>query len=138
MKAADIVKYPLWTLALASGAKSFRDNKVIGSPALNQKGLHVARIKLAHGLAWSRRRRLAHLVSPEDRAAFDRDGYIAKHDFLDPESFAALKEQALAHRATAREMVRATPSHGAWRSMGRPERPCRRSMPCSAARTSAA
>lgn len=105
MKAADIVKYPLWTLALASGAKSFRDNKVIGSPALNQKGLHVARIKLAHGLAWSRRRRLAHLVSPEDRAAFDRDGYIAKHDFLDPESFAALKEQALAHRATAREMV---------------------------------
>jgi hypothetical protein len=105
MKAADIVKYPFWTLALASGAKSFRDNKVIGSPALNQKGLHVARIRLAHDLAWSRRRRLGHLLSPDDRTAFDRDGFIAKRNFLDPDNFARLREQALAHRAVAREMV---------------------------------
>ena len=105
MKAADIVKLPFWTLALATGAKSFRDNKVIGSPALNRMGLHGARIKLAHELAWSRRRRLAHLVAPEDRAAFDRDGYVAKRDFLDPASFAALKAQALAFAGPAREMV---------------------------------
>ncbi len=38
MKAADILKYPFWTLALATGAKSFRDNKVIGSAALNRAG----------------------------------------------------------------------------------------------------
>lgn len=105
MKAADIIKYPFWTLALATGAKSFRDNKVIGSPALNRLGLHARRIKLAHDLAWSRRRRLAHLVDPQDRAAFDRDGFVAKHNFLDAETFAKLKEQALNHRATAREMV---------------------------------
>ncbi len=105
MKAADIVKYPFWTLALATGAKSFRDNKVIGSPALNRMGLHVGRISLAHDLAWRRRRRLAGLVSPDDRAAFDRDGFVAKRNFLDPETFARLKEQTLNHRATAREMV---------------------------------
>lgn len=105
MKAADILKYPFWTLALASGAKSFRDNKVIGSPALNRLGLHVARIKLAHELAWSRRKRLARLVSDEDRAAFDRDGFVARRNFLDPESFARLKEQMLGYLGPAREMV---------------------------------
>lgn len=105
MKAADIVKYPFWTLALATGAKSFRDNRVIGSPALNRHGLHVARIRLAHDLAWSRRKRLGHLVSAEDRAAFDRDGFVARRNFLDPESFARLKQEALAFRAPAREMV---------------------------------
>lgn len=105
MKAADIAKFPFWTLAVASGAKSFRDNKVIGSPALNRIGLHVARIKLAHELAWSRRKRLAHLVSAEDRADFARDGFIARRNFLDPDTFARLKEQALSFRATAREMI---------------------------------
>jgi hypothetical protein len=105
MKAADIVKYPLWTLALASGAKSFRDNKVIGSPKLNRMGLHARRIKLAHDMAWSRRRRLAHLVTPEDRAAFDRDGFIAKYNLLPPAEFAALKEQALNFSGPAREML---------------------------------
>ncbi len=105
MKAADLVKYPFWTLALATGAKSFRDNKVIGSPALNRMGLHTARIRLAHALAWKRRARLASLVPPEDRAAFDRDGYVVKRNFLEPDSFAALKEQALTFRGEAREMV---------------------------------
>ena len=105
MKATDILKYPLWTLALATGAKSFRDNKVIGSPALNRLGLHVARTRLAHGLAWSRRRRLDHLVTEEDRHAFTRDGFVVKRNFLDADSFARVKDQALAYRAEAREMV---------------------------------
>ncbi len=105
MNAADIVKLPFWTLALATGAKSFRDNKVIGSPTLNRWGLHRARVKLAHDLAWSRRRRLEDLVSAEDRHSFMRDGFIAKRNFLDAGTFAALKESALAFRAPAREMV---------------------------------
>ena len=105
MNAADIVKLPFWTLALATGAKSFRDNKVIGSPTLNRWGLHRARVKLAHDLAWSRRRRLEHLVNAEDRHSFMRDGFIAKRNFLDPATFAAVKESALAFRAPAREMV---------------------------------
>jgi hypothetical protein len=105
MKATDIVKYPFWTMALATGAKSFRDNKVIGSPTLNRMGLHVARIRLAHHLAWRRRQRLARLVSAEDRAAFERDGFVVKRNFLDPDSFQRLRDQTLAFRAAAREMV---------------------------------
>ena len=105
MRAFDLVKYPFWTLALATGAKSFRDNRVIGSPALNRRGLHTARIKLAHDMAQRRRNRLAHLVSPEYRAAFERDGFVIKRDFLPAGLFTALKAQALGFRGPAREMV---------------------------------
>lgn len=101
----DVLKLPFWTLALATGAKSFRDNRVIGSPALNRRGLHMRRVKLAHDLAWSRRRRLQHLVSSDDRAAFDRDGFVLKRDFLDRESFARLRDAIMAFEAPAREMV---------------------------------
>src|SRR5437763_1653431 len=82
LRPLDIVKFPFWTLALATGAKSFRDNRVIGSPVLNRLGLHKRRAKLAHGLAWRRRKRLEHLVSAEDRAAFMRDGFVMKRDYL--------------------------------------------------------
>src|SRR6267154_6825695 len=64
---------PLHVAALATGAKSFRDNPVIGSPRLNRAGLHVARVRLAHRMAEWRRRRLSALVCEEDRAAFERD-----------------------------------------------------------------
>lgn len=101
----DIVKYPLWTLALATGAKSFRDNKVLGSPALNRRGLHARRAKLAHNLGWQRRRKLAHLLSAEDREAFTRDGFIVKRDYLPTADFARLKEAVLAFEAPAREMI---------------------------------
>jgi Phytanoyl-CoA dioxygenase (PhyH) len=101
----DIVKYPYWAAALATGAKSFKDNKVIGSAALNRRGLHAARIKLAHAMAWRRRRKLAHLVSAEDRAAFDRDGFVLKRGFLPAEDFAELRDAVFGHQAQARHMV---------------------------------
>ncbi len=50
---------PWHVAALATGAKSFRDNPVIGSPALNRAGLHVARVRLAHRMAEWRRQRLS-------------------------------------------------------------------------------
>ena len=49
------VLFPLHLLALASGAKSFRDNPLIGSRPLNRAGLHVARLALTHGLMGLRR-----------------------------------------------------------------------------------
>jgi hypothetical protein len=101
----DIVKAPFWTLALATGAKSFRDNRILGSPSLNRRGLHARRVKLAHDLAWRRRRRLEHLVSPEDREAFARDGFVLKPDYLGREEFEALKTAVFALDAPAREMV---------------------------------
>jgi Phytanoyl-CoA dioxygenase (PhyH) len=94
---------PVHVLALASGAKSFRDNPVIGSTELNRWGLHVARMRLACRMAEWRRNRLAPLVSDEDRAAFCRDGFVVKRDFLSEAVFAALKRQALEFAAPARQ-----------------------------------
>jgi hypothetical protein len=100
-----ILKYPFWTLALASGAKSFRDNRVIGSPALNRRGLHAGRVKLAHDLAWARRRRLAGRVAAMDVEAFDRDGFVLKENFLPTAAFELLRAEVLSFSAPAREMV---------------------------------
>jgi hypothetical protein len=90
---------------LASGAKSFRDNPVIGSPALNRAGLHIARVRLAHRMAEWRRHRMRALISAEDRAAFERDGFILKPDFLPATDFAVLKEQVLSFRGPVRQQL---------------------------------
>jgi hypothetical protein len=94
---------PLWTLALATGAKSFVDNPIIGSERLNRRGLHVARLKLAHRLAWWRRRRLASAVPSEWREQFDRDGYAKIREFLPAETFERLRERLLADEFEGRE-----------------------------------
>jgi hypothetical protein len=96
---------PVHAAVLATAAKSFRDNPVLGSPVLNQAGLHVARMRLAAAIAAWRRRRLAHLLPAEDIAAFDRDGFILKPDCLPTRHFAELKAQALCLSARARGMV---------------------------------
>jgi hypothetical protein len=102
---ASWVLAPLHVAALATGAKSFRDNPVIGSSALNRAGLHVARVRLAGQMAEWRRRRLRLLLSAEDRAAFERDGFVTKRDFLPPAAFAALKEQVLGFAGPARQQM---------------------------------
>jgi len=94
-----------WVLQLATGAKSFIDNPAIGSRRLNEAGLHVARLKVAHAMAWSRRQRLARWIDPADRAAFDRDGFVIRRDFLPPDVFQRLREQVLNYRGPAREMI---------------------------------
>jgi hypothetical protein len=87
---------PLWVAALATGAKSFADNPILGSARLNRAGLHAARVKLAHRLAWARRRRLANRVPPEWRRQFDQNGFVAIRDFLPADQFARLRD-ALIH-----------------------------------------
>ncbi len=96
---------PLWVAALATGAKSFRDNPVIGSAELNRRGLHARRAKLAHDMAWRRRSRLARMIRPEDRAAFDQNGFVERRDFLPAEEFERLRKAVFAHAAPAREML---------------------------------
>ena len=94
---------PLWLLELGTGAKSFADNPILGSEALNRRGLHVARLKLAHSFAWSRRRRLARSVPTEWRDQFDRDGFVEVRDVLPPETFARLQQALLNGEFDARE-----------------------------------
>lgn len=103
MNPVRLLFLPWWILSLASGAKSFTDNPVLGSRRLNRWGLHAARIRVAALLATRRRARLRRLVAPADAADLDRDGFVVKKDFLPPASFAAVREQALAYRGPARE-----------------------------------
>lgn len=105
MNPARYLLAPWWIAQLPTGAKAFCDNPVIGSPTLNRWGLHVARVRAADALARSRRKRLAHLVSAEDRAAFERDGFILRPNFLPQDAFDELKQQALGRKAPAREML---------------------------------
>ena len=95
---------PLWAAALATGAKSFVDNPLIGSKRLNAAGLHAARVRLAHRMAWRRRARLAGLATAEQRAAFARDGYILVRDFLPADAFARLRDGIATRPLPAREM----------------------------------
>jgi hypothetical protein len=94
---------PLWAAQVFTGAKSF-SNPIIGSERLNRRGFHVWRARLAHDLADRRRRRMAHLVSAEDRAAYERDGYVAKQNFLSLELFKELVAEVTAFSAETREM----------------------------------
>lgn len=105
MNPARYLLAPIWVAALATGAKSFRDNPVIGSKRLNRRGLHTKRTKLAHAMAWRRRAGLAHMISADDRAAFDRDGFVLREEFLRREEFERLRDAVMAHHAPAREML---------------------------------
>lgn len=96
---------PLWLAQLPTAAKSFEGNPLIGSRQLNRWGLHTARVALAYRLAAARRRRLAGLVSAEDKASFDRDGFVIRRDFLPDEGFAALLSQLKAYRGPLREIT---------------------------------
>ena len=96
---------PLWIAQLATGTKSFERNLIIGSPYLNQWGLHAARVALAYKLATARRHQLAGLISAEDRAAFDRDGFVVRPNFLPSHQFAALVAQVRAYRGPLREIT---------------------------------
>ena len=96
---------PFYALAVATPAKSFRDNPVIGSPRLNRLGLHVARKRIAGPLGHLRRRQLQTLVTEADRAALARDGFIVKPNFLDDDTFRAMRGEILRLRVPARESV---------------------------------
>ncbi|RYI82441.1 MAG: phytanoyl-CoA dioxygenase, partial [Acetobacteraceae bacterium] len=96
---------PLHMLAVATGAKSFRDNPVLGSAWLNRWGLHLGRKRLAQRLAAWRRRRLEAGIAAADREAFARDGYLAIPDFLPPEEFARMRAELMSWRTPAREFI---------------------------------
>ncbi len=99
------VLMPFWAAQLLTGAKSFMDNPLIGSPRLNGRGLHEGRVALAARMAERRRARLAAAVLDADRAAFDQDGFVVKPGFLPTAEFSALREQVQGYRGPMREMM---------------------------------
>lgn len=100
----NLFLYPYWIIRLASGAKSFRDNRVIGSKWMNRKGLHVNRMRLAHAMAWGRRNRLAPKMDRARKAQFDENGFILVPDYLQQSEFEQLQACVYDRSAPAREM----------------------------------
>src|SRR4051794_14826167 len=96
---------PIDALAVFTGAKSFADNPILGSGRLNRWGLHVRRVALAQRMTWRRRRLLRSRTPAADVAAFDRDGYIVRPEFLAAPAFERLRKDVLAAPGPARLMI---------------------------------
>lgn len=94
--------FPVWFVALFTGAKSFVDNPLLGSRRLNRRGLHRWRVRMAHRVTGLRRRRLAGRVDPALRRQFDEKGFVQIEGWLPPATFAALTEKVAALEAGCR------------------------------------
>ena len=95
---------PIWFLGLFTSAKSFRDNPVIGSELLNQKGLHYWRVKLANWFAIYRRFFLKKHVSKDKQAEYAVNGFIRHDNFLSKDVFQSLKNEVFGLNWPLREM----------------------------------
>lgn len=105
MKLVDVIKAPLWAAELATGAKSFVGNPIIGSPRLNRLGLHEKRVVWAERMADFRRRQMTRLVDAEDAEAFARDGFVVRRNVLPDEVFAQLRREVEDNEFAAQEML---------------------------------
>src|SRR2546421_5231952 len=94
---------PFYLGQLVTAAKSFEANPFLGSARLNALGLHKWRVATAYRMAERRRAKLAKFVAPEDRAAFERDGFVVKRNFLPQPVFDELLTQIKQHRCTVEE-----------------------------------
>ncbi|WP_321341944.1 phytanoyl-CoA dioxygenase family protein [Breoghania sp.] len=104
MKPYDILKSPFWLAEIATGTKSFVANPILGNPKLNERGLHLARVKVAGRMAEFRRKRLGHRLNVAERQAYDRDGFLVQENFLPEETFEQLKGEVFGRDFSAREM----------------------------------
>ncbi len=98
-------KAPWWVVSLLTTANSFVDNPVLGSSFFNELGLHAKRVALAAQLTAQRRHQLEHLISAEDRAFFDKNGFVIKENFLPEADFAGLQRELLESEFEARETL---------------------------------
>jgi hypothetical protein len=94
---------PLWLFALGTGAKSFVDNPILGSPRLNRAGLHLLRVKLSHAAARWRRGRIANFLTADLREQFDRNGFITIRDVLAKNDFEAVRRALMESELESRE-----------------------------------
>ena len=105
MRSIELLKFPLWIVALFTRAKSFKKNPVLGNRTLNRCGLHVLRIISAWCIYNFRQAVLFFLIRPEDRAAFKHKGFIVKQNFLGEETFARLLEEISSYQGDAWESI---------------------------------
>ena len=92
MGIANVLLAPWHVAQVATGAKSF-EHPVLGSRRLNERGLHVKRVRAAMCMADMRRRRLASRVDAEHREAYARDGFVVIENFLAADTFRAVERE---------------------------------------------
>jgi hypothetical protein len=97
--------FPLYLPTIFSGAKSFRDNPVIGSRILNLCGLHVFRILLADTIYKIRRIPFTFGISSADRKSFNENGFVQRENFLPQELFTKIQNEVLNYNGKARQCV---------------------------------
>lgn len=95
---------PWHCVQLATHAKSFQANPVLGSTRLNQWGLHIKRRQLAMQMAQWRRMQLARQLPPIERSSFERDGFFMREQALPAAAFERLRAEARELRAQGWEM----------------------------------
>lgn len=103
-KPKDILLSPWYAIQILTGEKSFSSNPIIGSEALNRRGLHIWRVKTAARMVDRRRRKLEHLVAPADRQAYAENGYVEKRDLVPADQFRQLVAEIEGLQVPAREM----------------------------------
>lgn len=96
---------PFYALQLATSAKSFLDNPLIGSPTLNRLGLLRGRMRLAGRICAWRRKRLSASVPRRWREDFDRDGFVVVENCFASDAFERMRSSILNYQGPAREMV---------------------------------
>ncbi len=93
---AKAARYPLYVVQIFTGAKSFRDNPILGSTVLNRLGLHVLRLVTAAGMAKFRYLCLSRLLSTEERRTYNENGFLLIENFLPQDSFDSLNAEVRA------------------------------------------
>ena len=78
---------------LFTGAKSFKRDRWVGHPRLNQWGLHVARKRVAAGLAALRRGVLGWGLPSAVRQQLDQQGLWVQPNFLPPQALQAVQRE---------------------------------------------
>ena len=101
---AGYATLPWHCLQLATHAKSFQDNPVLGSRRLNEMGLHLKRRQWAMNMATWRRQQLTPRLRPQEHHDFERDGFFLREQALSPHTFAALTAEVRQLRAQGWEM----------------------------------
>lgn len=101
----NVVTLPVHVVSIVTGNKEFRNNAVLGSEALNRRGLHVWRVLAAARVVAWRRRRMSHILADHERLFFEERGYIVRYNLLPKEEFKRLVAEVESMQAPAREMT---------------------------------
>lgn len=103
-KLTNLALLPWHVVEIATHAKSFQANPVIGSPTLNKMGLHVLRRILADKMARYRRSKLDVFMTEEERESFAKYGYFIRRQALPDAEFQGLLEEVKNLREVGWEM----------------------------------